>query len=74
MSKSRPHYEAYPDALTEMLETLAIDTFLKGCSDNETVKLAMVRQPMNFSKAVKHTHQNSYFDMKAKKHRSRASI
>ena len=64
--------KAYPDAPTDMLETLAIDAFLKGCTDSEAVKLAMVSQPKTLSEAVKYTRQNSYFDLMAKKHRSRA--
>ena len=64
--------KAYSVATPEMLEILATDAFLKGCSDLEAVKLAMVSQPKTLSEAIKYTRQNSYFDLMARKHKSRA--
>ena len=46
--------EGYPKSPDEMVQTLAVDAFLKGCKDKHASLMAMEKSPKTVQKAVKY--------------------
>lgn len=46
--------EAFPKAAGSLIQTLAVDTFLRGCRERQAALMTMERRPKTISKAIKY--------------------
>ena len=61
--------KAYPNAESDLFETLSIEAFSKGCTDSDASKLAMLKDPKTLNDAIQFTRTASYNDQVIKRHK-----
>ena len=48
-------FQAYPDASPSMVDTLGIESFMRGANDKYAVEIAMIREPKTLTEAINFT-------------------